>query len=87
MFKKSGSDLIAIWERLANKEVQLECLGVDITNIHAAFVSEEDTVTLALGCDADIVFCSGWVREERFDDEVGDFPGHGFDLMDKSLLV
>jgi hypothetical protein len=56
VLKKSGGNLIAAWERLVNKNVQLECLGVDITNIHATFVTEEDTVTLALGCDADIIF-------------------------------
>jgi hypothetical protein len=83
MLKKCGGELIAIWERLANKNVQPECLGVDITNIHATFVGEEDTVTLALRCDADIIFCSRWVREERLDNEVGECASHGFDLMDR----
>jgi hypothetical protein len=50
-------------------------------------VGEEDTVTLALGCDADVVFCCRWVREERLDNEVGEFASNGFDLMDRSLLV
>jgi len=76
MLEKSGSELIAIWERLANENVQLEGLGVDIANINATFVSEEDAITLALGCDADIIFCSRWVREERLDNEVGECASH-----------
>lgn len=87
MLKKSGSDLIAIWESLANEDVQLECLGIDIANIHATFVGEEDTVTLALGSDADIIFCTRWVREERLDNEVGECASNGFDLMDRSQSV
>src|SRR6266403_726127 len=87
MLKKSGSDLIAVWERLVNEDVQLEGLGVDITNINATFVGEEDAVTLALGCYADIIFCSRWVGEEGLDNEVGECASHGRDLMDRSLLV
>jgi hypothetical protein len=58
VFKESGSDFVTIGERPANMNVQLECLGVNITNIDTTFVGEEDSVTLALGCDADIIFCA-----------------------------
>jgi hypothetical protein len=56
VFEESSSDPVATGERLANENVQLERLGVDISNIDTTFVGEEDTVTLALGCDADIIF-------------------------------
>jgi len=56
VFEESSSDPVATGERLANEDVQLEGLGVDISNIDTTFVGEEDTVTLALGCDADIIF-------------------------------
>jgi len=57
VFEESSSDPVATGKRLANENVQLERLGVDISNIDTTFVGEEDTVTLALGCDADIIFC------------------------------
>jgi hypothetical protein len=56
VFEESSSDPVATRERLANENVQLERLGVDISNIDTTFVGEENTVTLALGCDADIIF-------------------------------
>jgi hypothetical protein len=76
MLKKNGSELIAIGERLVNENVQLECLGVNIPNINATFVGEEDSVTLALGCDADIILRIRWMREEGFKNEVGEFASH-----------
>ena len=72
MFEESGSNLVATRERLADEDVQLERLGVDIANINTTFVGEEDSVTLALRCDADIIFCVWRVREERLDNEVGE---------------
>jgi hypothetical protein len=76
MLEKGRSELIAIGERLANENVQLECLGVNITNINATFVGEEDSVTLALGCDADIILCTRWVGEEWLENEIGNSASH-----------
>ena len=58
MLKESGSDLVTIGERLADKNIQLECLGVNIANINATLASEEDRVTLTFRCDADVIFGS-----------------------------
>ena len=57
MLEESRSNLVATRERFADENVQLERLGVNIANINTTFVGEEDTVTLALRCDADIIFC------------------------------
>jgi len=76
VFEESSSDLVATRERLANENVQLERLGVDIANINTTFVGEEDRVTLTLGRDADIIFRIWWVREERLDNEIGECASH-----------
>lgn len=83
MFEEGSSNLVATRERLADENVQLERLGVDIANINTTFVGEEDRVTLALRRDADIIFCVWRVREERLDNEVGECASDRFNLMDK----
>jgi uncharacterized protein with GYD domain len=57
VFEESRSNLVATRERLADENVQLERLGINIANINTTFVGEEDTVTIAVRCDADIIFC------------------------------
>jgi hypothetical protein len=58
VLEKSGSDLLARWERPVDEDVELERFGIDITDIDTAFMGEEDRVTLALGCNADIILCA-----------------------------
>jgi hypothetical protein len=57
MLEKSGSELLARWERLADEDVEFKRFGVDITNIDTAFMGEEDGIALALRRNADIILC------------------------------
>lgn len=73
--EEGGGDGLAGGEGLANEDVELEGLGVDVADVDTTFVGEEDGVTLALGVDADVEFCVGRVREEGLEDEVVQGPG------------
>jgi hypothetical protein len=55
VLEKSGSELLARRERLVDENVELKCFGIDITNIDTTFMGEKDRITLALGCNADII--------------------------------
>jgi len=56
MLEESGSELVAAGEGFPNGNVQLKRLGVDITNVNTTFMGEEDRVTLALRCNANVIF-------------------------------
>jgi hypothetical protein len=56
-------------QRGTDGDVEDECLCIDIANIHAALVCEEDRVAFASRGDADVVLCVGRVRKERLYDE------------------
>jgi hypothetical protein len=40
VLKKSGSELFARWERLADENVEFKRFGIDITNIDTTFMGE-----------------------------------------------
>ena len=67
-------------ERGANRDGEDESLGIDIANVHASLVSEEDRVALACRIDADVIFGVGRVRQEWFDDEIVQGSRDGLDL-------
>ena len=67
-------------EGCVDGEAKFEGFGVDIANVNTAFVSEKDVVAFASGVDANVIFGIGWVREERFDDEVVERAGNGLNL-------
>ena len=77
--KGVGNDLTG-GEWCIDGNLQLECLRVDIANVNTAFVGEKDVVAFASGVDANVIFGIGWVREERFDDEVVERAGNGLNL-------
>ena len=54
--EEGRGDSLTCRERLANRDVKGESLGIDITDIDTTFVCEEDRVTLTGGGDADVVF-------------------------------
>lgn len=68
-------------EGLVDGEAKLEGLGIDITNVDTALVSEENVVALSLGVDADVVLGIRRVRQERLDDEVVQRAGHRLNLI------
>ncbi len=80
MGEKRRCDRLSRWEMGTNWEVKSESFGVDITDVDTSLVGEKDRITLALGGDADVVLCVGWMREERLEDEVVQGAGHGLDL-------
>jgi len=60
--------------------VKFEGLGIDITDIYTTGRGEEECVSVAGRCDANVIFCIGRVREEWFDDEGVECSGDRLDL-------
>jgi len=56
-------------QRLVDGHKEAVGLAVDVANVDAALVVEEDLVSLALRVDADIVLVRGLVRHKGLDDE------------------
>ena len=61
VLEQGRRELLARREWLADRNVELECLGVNIANVDTTFVGEEDGVTLTLGVDADVILGVGRV--------------------------
>jgi hypothetical protein len=87
VFEESGCDGFSGWEGFGDRNVKDEGFGVNITNVDASFVSEENCITLACRCDTDIVFSIGGMRKEGFDNEIVERSCDSFDLMGLNLLV
>ena len=68
--QKGGRDDVACGEWLNYGKVEYERLCVDVANVYATFVGEEDGVAFTTGCDADVVFGVGWMGKERLNDKV-----------------
>jgi hypothetical protein len=78
--EKGRGNRLARGEGLANGDRQTESLGVNIANVNATFVREEDLVAFALRVDTDVVFSVGRVREEGLDNEVGECANGALNL-------
>lgn len=61
VLEQGRRELLARREWLADRNVELECLGVNIADVDTTFVGEEDGVTLTLGVDADVILGVGRV--------------------------
>lgn len=60
--------------------VKFEGLGIDIADIYTTGGGEEECVSVAGGCDANVIFCVGRVRKKWFDDEGVECSGDRLDL-------
>lgn len=60
---------LAVWQLAADRDEQLNSLGIDVSNINSSFVSEENDVAFTNRVDADVELGLGRVRQERLDDE------------------
>jgi hypothetical protein len=63
-----------------DRYVEFEGLGIDITNIYTTGCGEEEGISVASRCDADVVFRVGGMRKEGLDDERAERSCDGFDL-------
>ena len=80
MGQKGGRDDVACGEWLNYGKVEYERLCVDVADVYATFVGEEDGVAFTTGCDADVVFGMGGMGKERFNDKVVERSRDRFDL-------
>jgi hypothetical protein len=62
-------------------EVEAQGLGINVADVDATLVGEEDGVALAARVDADVVFGLGGVREEGLNDEGRERASDVFDLF------
>lgn len=76
MSEKLGFDLVQS-RLLLNGNFQAKSLLVNITDIDATFVGEENRVPIPVGEDADVSFFLALVGQKRFDDEGTKFA-HSF---------
>ena len=82
--QEGGRDDVACGERLNYGKVEYERLCVDVADVYATFVGEEDGVAFTTGCDANVVFGMGGMGKERFNDEVVQGSRDRFDLREKN---
>jgi hypothetical protein len=78
--EKGVCDDLAGGEGSTDWDGEDESLRVDIANVDAALVCEEDRVALTSRVDADVIFGVGRMREEGFYDEIVECSGDGLDL-------
>ena len=57
MLEEGVGDDLPGREGLADGDVELKSLSVDITDVDTTLVCEQDSISLTQGVDADIVFC------------------------------
>ena len=81
--QEGGRDDVACGERLNYGKVEYERLCVDVANVDAAFVGEEDGVAFTTGCNADVVFGVGGMGKERLNDKVVEGSRDRFDLIQR----
>ena len=81
--QEGGRDDVACGERLNYGKVEYERFCVDVADVDAAFVGEEDGVAFTTGCDADVVFGVRGMRKERFNDKVVERSRDRFDLKQR----
>ena len=81
VLQKRVRDDLAGGEGGVDGNLELERLGIDITDVDTTFVREENVVALSLGVDADVVLGIRRVRQERLDDEVVQRAGHRLNLI------
>jgi len=79
--QEGGRDDIACGEGLSYGKVEYERLCVDVANVYAAFVGEEDGVAFTSRCNANVVFGVGGMGKERLNDKVVERSGDRFDLI------
>ena len=79
--QEGGRDDIACGEGLSYGKVEYERLCVDVANVYAAFVSEEDGVAFTSRCNANVVFGVGGMGKEGLNDKVVERSGDRFDLI------
>jgi hypothetical protein len=82
--QEGGRDDFACRERLSYRKVEYEGLCVDVADVYAAFVGEEDGIAFTSGCDADVVFGVGGMGKERLNDKVVERSRDRFDLRKKN---
>ena len=80
MLEESLGPNVARGERRGNADIEPKGLGVNITNIDATLVSEENRIALTVGVDAYVELGIRGVRKERFQDEVVKCSSDRFDL-------
>lgn len=85
VLEESIGNLGAGREGCADVDAESQRLGVDVTNVNTTFMGEENSVTLALRVDADIVLGVGRVGKEGLENEVVQSSGNGLNLEMKRL--
>lgn len=79
--KEGRADGVSGRELVLDLDLELECLCVDITDLDASLVGEEDVVTVAVRVDADVVLGVGGVGDEGLDEEGLEDTGDRVDLI------
>lgn len=81
--KQGLGDCFARREGLCYGEIEDEGFGIDIANVNTSLVSEENRISLAGGCNADVIFGVGRVGKEGLDDEVIECSCDCFNLISR----
>ena len=86
MREQSCGDGVARREGSTDREIQRKRFRIDISDINTSFVREQNAVALALGVDADVIFCVRGVWQERLEDEVVECARDGLNLREESVM-